>query len=198
MIDSSGLGQFVRQGEGESLGNRVGLDVGAEKEPLSDLGKHIKRHILLQGPMSLHEYMVLTTNHSRLGYYHQSSHDQIGTDGDFVTSPEISQIFGEMIAIWCISVWEHLGCPKKVNLVEMGPGKGTLMKDILRTFTSFPRIKNVFNVNLIELSDHMKKLQKENLLQGIHYMYVCMYVCMYLCLHVCMYVCMYVRTYVCM
>lgn len=162
MIDARGLGKYVRA-VNETEG--VGLDIEAVKEPLSDLAKEIKRHIMIQGPISIHEYMVLTTNHSRLGYYHQNR-DQIGTDGDFITSPEISQIFGEMIAVWCISVWEKMGSPEKVNLVEMGPGRGTLMKDLLRTLSRFPRLKNIFKISLIELSDHMKKIQGENLSQG--------------------------------
>ena len=159
MVDPSGLGNLIRTGDTR---NRIGLDIGADKEPLSDLGKEIKRHIMIQGPISIHEYMVLTTNHSRLGYYHQNR-DQIGASGDFITSPEISQIFGEMIAIWCISVWEKMGSPEKVNLVEMGPGRGTLMTDLLRTVAKFPKVKNVFEVSLIELSEHMKNIQKKNL-----------------------------------
>ena len=98
-----------------------------------------------------------------MGYY-QNKCDKIGSSGDFITSPEISQIFGEMIGIWAISVWEQMGCPDKINVVEMGPGLGTLMKDITRTFSKFPLFKKALSISLIELSPEMIKIQKSNLL----------------------------------
>ena len=98
-----------------------------------------------------------------MGYY-QNKSDKIGSSGDFITSPEISQIFGEMIGIWAISVWEQMGCPEKINLVEMGPGLGTLMKDITRTFAKFPLFKKALSISLLELSPEMIIIQKSNLL----------------------------------
>ena len=113
----------------------------------------------MRGPITVHEYMSLCINHPELGYYHQNN-EKIGQEGDFITSPEISQIFGEMLAIWCISMWEKMGCPPKINLIEMGPGHATLMKDLLRTFKKFPKFKESVQVNMIELSEDMKKVQQ--------------------------------------
>ena len=106
----------------------------------------------MRGPITLLEFMSQSTNNLEHGYYH-SSKDKIGGDGDFITSPEISQLFGEMITIWCVSCWEELGRPSKINLVELGPGKGTLMKDILRTSKRFADFQSSIDVHMVLLQN---------------------------------------------
>ena len=122
------------------------------KEPIDDFSRDLKSYIEMRGPITLHEFMSQSTNNLEHGYY-QSSKDKIGGDGDFITSPEISQLFGEMITIWCVSCWEELGRPSKINLVELGPGKGTLMKDILRTSKRFADFQSSIDVHMVLLQN---------------------------------------------
>ena len=122
-------------------------------------------YIKMRGAISLHDYIAQTSNHPMYGYYTQQQKTQvkIGQAGDFITSPEISQLFGEMVAVWLISVWTSLGSPAKVRLVELGPGKGTLMKDILRVAAKFPAFHAAIAVHMVEISDSMRQLQREAL-----------------------------------
>jgi len=83
-----------------------------------------------------------------------------GKDGDFITSPLISKLFGEMLAIWCVAFWEHIGKPKKFLLVELGPGEGSLCVDLLKTFKQFKNFYNSLEINLLEISDNLKAIQK--------------------------------------
>ena len=137
------------------------------KEPLSPLGRDMLSLIKIRGPISMHDFMAQASNHALHGYYqHNSGGEKIGAGGDFVTAPEISQLFGEMIGIWCLSTWQALGEPKEITLVELGPGKGTLMKDILRVAAKFPRFKSAVNIHLVELSETMRSLQREALSCG--------------------------------
>ncbi|KAI8147920.1 S-adenosyl-L-methionine-dependent methyltransferase [Fennellomyces sp. T-0311] len=93
------------------------------------------------------------------GYYMEG--DVFGTQGDFVTSPEISQLFGEMTGIWYLTEWMRLGKPKKTQLVELGPGRGTLMSDMLRTLKQFPYFyETITGVHLIEASPGLRKMQR--------------------------------------
>ena len=78
-------------------------------------------------------------------------------------APLISNLFGEMIAIWCVAFWEHIGKPKKILLVELGPGDGSLCKDLLKTFKQFKNFYDSLEINLLEISDKMKIIQKEKL-----------------------------------
>ena len=132
----------------------------AHKEPKSKLAEDLIAYIRMRGPITLHDYIAQTSNHIVHGYYQQNA-EKIGSGGDFVTSPEISQLFGEMIAVWLLSAWKSLGSPKNVNLVELGPGKGTLMKDILRVISQFPEFRDAITVHMVELSDAQRKLQRE-------------------------------------
>lgn len=109
------------------------------------------------GPISLAEYMAdcLTSPHG--GYY--MNKDVFGAKGDFTTSPEISQLFGEMVGIWALSTWMSLGSPKRLRLVEMGPGRGTLMADLLRGVSAFPQFTSSIEVHLVEVSPMLRKMQ---------------------------------------
>ena len=89
-----------------------------EKEPATPLAVDLSKYLSVRGPISISEYMLQALNHMTHGYY-QSNIDKIGKDGDFITSPEISQIFGECVAIWCISTWNILGSPPAFNLVKI-------------------------------------------------------------------------------
>ena len=101
---------------------------------------------------------ILTSPQS--GYY--MSRDVFGQQGDFITSPEIGQIFGELIAIWCLAEYQKLGSPQTLQLVELGPGRGTLIQDLLRVFGHF-EISETMSIHLVELSPYLSKLQSHKL-----------------------------------
>lgn len=82
-----------------------------------------------------------------------------GREGDFITSPEISQMFGEMIGLWCADLWQQAGCPDAVTLAELGPGRGTLMADILRTARNWPAFHKALRIHLVETSPQLRKAQ---------------------------------------
>ena len=96
----------------------------------SPLESEIRRLIVAAGPMPIADYMRLCLTHPQHGYYLTS--DPIGTTGDFITAPEISQMFGELVGVWMASVWKQMGAPENVRIIELGPGRGTLMVDALR------------------------------------------------------------------
>lgn len=110
-----------------------------------------------KGEMTVDEFMTLALNHPEHGYYSQKM--PIGRKGDFITSPEISQLFGEVIAAWCIHVWIEMGRPEKFRLVELGPGKGTLMADILRASKIMPAFQDNVQIALVESNSSLKELQ---------------------------------------
>lgn len=129
--------------------------------PLCDL---IKGMIHSRGPVSVAEFMKLCLSHPVLGYYMHKEHAVFGTAGDFITSPEISQMFGELVALWLISTWQQLGCPPSVALIECGPGRGTLMADILRVARKIaPFAAAVSRVDLVETSASLRRVQAATL-----------------------------------
>ena len=97
----------------------------------------------------------------QFGYY--ATNQPFGIKGDFITSPNVSSLFSEMIAIWLINTWENLGKPKKLNFVELGPGDGSLMKTLLETFKKFPEFNSVKKIFLYEKSNFLIKIQKNNI-----------------------------------
>ncbi|MFZ1813610.1 MAG: SAM-dependent methyltransferase [Rhizobiaceae bacterium] len=123
------------------------------------LRDRIKRRIELSGPMSVAEYMHVCMSDPAQGYY--TSTDPIGRRGDFVTAPEISQLFGEMIGLWAVGAWEAMGKPDSFALVEAGPGNGTLIGDILRTVRHFPQFMQAASIHLLEASPRMIERQRE-------------------------------------
>ena len=104
------------------------------------LKRELIHRIKLSGPLTVAQYMQEVLTNPLSGYYIGSK--VFGTQGDFITSPEISQMFGESIAIWLLNEWIKMGKPKPMNIVELGPGKGTLMQDVCRTlFKLAPKVK---------------------------------------------------------
>lgn len=97
----------------------------------------------------------------KLGYY--NSKQPIGRQGDFITAPNISNLFSEMIAIWIVSTWELYGKPKYFNIVELGPGDGSLARILLNSFKRFPEFNNIKNFFLFEKSSFLRKIQKKNI-----------------------------------
>ena len=95
------------------------------------------------------------------GYY--NSKYPFGNRGDYITSPNISNLFSEMIAIWIVATWEILGKPDKLNVVELGPGDGSLTKTLLSVFKKFPEFNRSKKIYLFEISNLLRKVQKEKL-----------------------------------
>ena len=126
-----------------------------DKTPLAI---EVRRLIELRGPMPLSRYMSLCLTHPEHGYY--MSRDPFGVAGDFTTSPEISQMFGELIGLWAAAVWQSMGAPEKINLVELGPGRGTLLADALRAAKVVPAFEQAIGIHLVEASPVLRELQR--------------------------------------
>jgi NADH dehydrogenase [ubiquinone] 1 alpha subcomplex assembly factor 7 len=105
--------------------------------------------------------MELALQHPEHGYYRQ--HDPLGKDGDFVTAPEISQMFGEMLGLWCADTWQQMGKPDKFVMLEMGPGRGTLMDDALRATSKIGGFHESMQLVLMESNETLRKLQQDKL-----------------------------------
>lgn len=125
------------------------------------LAKLLIDRIANSGPMPLKAFMVSCLQDDQHGYYR--SRQAIGRDGDFVTAPEISQVFGELIGLWCAVAWQQMGSPDRVHLVELGPGRGTLMRDALRACRLVGPFAEAACVHLIESSETLQSLQEETL-----------------------------------
>jgi SAM-dependent MidA family methyltransferase len=125
------------------------------------LEKELLDIIAMEGPLAIDRYMALCLNHPRHGYY--MSRDPFGLTGDFVTAPEVTQMFGELIGVWCAQAYELMGRPAAFDLIELGPGRGTLMTDILRTARQVPEMLGAVRVRLIETSPRLRALQREAL-----------------------------------
>jgi len=109
----------------------------------------------------LDQFINIALYDKKFGYYMKKN--PFGKKGDFITSPLISNLFSEMLAVWCVSFWEHLGKPSKILLVELGPGDGTLCKDLLNTFKKFKYFYNSLEINLLEISNKLKTIQKKKI-----------------------------------
>jgi NADH dehydrogenase [ubiquinone] 1 alpha subcomplex assembly factor 7 len=129
-----------------------------ERSPLEN---EIRRLIAIAGPMSIAEYMQLCLTHPRYGYY--VTRDPLGADGDFITSPEVSQMFGELIGLWMASVWQQMGSPENVRVVELGPGRGTLMIDALRAAKIVGDFHAAVVLHLVEISPKLRQAQQQRL-----------------------------------
>ena len=128
---------------------------------MNPLAQELAELIRQEGPLSVSRYMALCLGHPRHGYYMKQ--DPFGADGDFTTAPEISQVFGELIGLWAASVWQAMGAPASIRLVELGPGRGTLMQDMLRAARALPGFLKALSVHLVEMSPVLRERQKATL-----------------------------------
>ncbi|MFA7275484.1 MAG: SAM-dependent methyltransferase [Pseudobdellovibrionaceae bacterium] len=126
--------------------------------PLASL---IAKMIRMDGPMSVETYWNLCLSHPQHGYYIKQ--DPFGPAGDFTTAPEISQLFGEMVGMWVTLQLARLGKPSKVYLVECGPGRGTLMADIMRFLRFDPAALASLSIHLVETSPALRAKQRDML-----------------------------------
>ena len=115
----------------------------------------------MEGPISIARYMEACLTHPEFGYY--LTRDPLGAEGDFITAPEISQMFGEMVGLWIVDCWQKMGRPVPVQLVELGPGRGTLMADIVRTLKISPGLSTAAQIHLVEASPVLTGSQAQSL-----------------------------------
>ncbi len=125
------------------------------------------RLIAAEGPLPMDRYMALCLGHPQFGYY--MNRDPFGAAGDFTTAPEISQIFGELIGIWCVAAWEAIGAPTPFALVELGPGRGTLMADMLRATSRMDAFQAAARLHLVEMSPMLRHMQRQKLGDKAHW-----------------------------
>jgi NADH dehydrogenase [ubiquinone] 1 alpha subcomplex assembly factor 7 len=126
--------------------------------PLLD---EICRRIVAGGPMPVADYMRLCLTHPKYGYY--VGRDPLGAGGDFITSPEISQMFGELIGVWMAAVWRQMGAPENLRIIELGPGRGTLLDDALRATKGVRGFHEAAVLHLVEISPALRDLQDHRL-----------------------------------
>lgn len=128
---------------------------------MTPLRRELERIIALEGPITVERYMALCLGHPVHGYYR--SRDPFGAAGDFTTAPEISQVFGELVGLWAVETWRAMGAPDPVRLVELGPGRGTLMADLLRATRVAPPFRDALRIHLVETSPILRERQRETL-----------------------------------
>ncbi len=128
---------------------------------MTRLGAEIAAIIADGGPIGVDRFMALALGHPTLGYYR--TRDPLGASGDFTTAPETSQMFGELIGAWAATAWLSLGAPTPVHLVELGPGRGTLLADALRAARGLPAFFDAIDLHLVETSPVLREAQRAKL-----------------------------------
>jgi NADH dehydrogenase [ubiquinone] 1 alpha subcomplex assembly factor 7 len=127
--------------------------------PPTPLEALLVQRIRAEGPIPVSRYMAEALGHPEYGYYRHR--DPFGSAGDFTTAPEVSQMFGELIGLWCAVVWQMMGSPSWVVLAELGPGRGTLMADVLRAAATLPAFAAAVEVHLVETSPSLRNRQAQ-------------------------------------
>jgi len=125
------------------------------------LEARLKERILEHGPMTVAEYMTACLHDPAGGYY--AAHPGLGPEGDFITAPLVSQMFGELVGLWAAETWSRMGRPERFALAEIGPGDGTLMEDVLRAGRAAPGFLAAAELWLVETSRPLRALQAERL-----------------------------------
>ncbi|MES1203048.1 MAG: SAM-dependent methyltransferase [Pseudomonadota bacterium] len=119
-------------------------------------------HIIAQdGPLTIAQYMAFCLHDPQHGYY--STRPALGADGDFITAPETSQMFGELIGLWCAQTFLELGAPPRCNLIELGPGSGVMMADAWRASRALPAFRDAARIYFVEPSKPLREAQKQAL-----------------------------------
>jgi NADH dehydrogenase [ubiquinone] 1 alpha subcomplex assembly factor 7 len=126
---------------------------------MTPLGRRIAEQITQDGPIPVAEFVRLCLTHPEYGYYRV--HAAIGAHGDFITAPEISQVFGELVGLWAAEIWAAIGKPQSVRLVELGPGRGTMMADALRAVAKVvPEFRSAIDLHLVEVNPLLRERQE--------------------------------------
>ncbi|XP_053204489.1 protein arginine methyltransferase NDUFAF7, mitochondrial-like [Panonychus citri] len=128
---------------------------------LNPLHRQIIQRINFNGPLTIADYMKLVLTCPSSGFYMKQ--DVFGRSGHFITSPEISQIFGELIAVWFINEWQRFNSSRPLRIVELGPGRGTLASDISRVLNQFSFVRDQASLHLVEISPHLVQIQEQHL-----------------------------------
>lgn len=128
---------------------------------MTPLADHLARLIRATGPISLSQYMALALGHPQHGYY--MTRDPLGVRGDFITAPEVSQMFGELLGLWIADCWTRQGRPSPFVLCELGPGRGTLMVDALSAMRTVPGLADAARLHLVETSPALREAQQKRL-----------------------------------
>ncbi len=129
--------------------------------PPTPLERIIRQRIRQHGGLTVADYMRLCLTHPEHGYY--TTRQPLGEGGDFLTAPEASQVFGELLGVWAMACWQQMGSPPRLHLVELGPGRGLLMADLLRAAASRPAFLRTLRVHLVELSPTLRQQQEQRL-----------------------------------
>jgi SAM-dependent MidA family methyltransferase len=131
------------------------------------LRDRLAAEIARSGPITVAQFMTAALHDPQDGYY--ATRPALGDEGDFVTAPLISQMFGELVGVWAASCWSMMGEPPRVRLVELGPGDGTLMVDVLRAARAAPDFLGAAEVWLVETSEPLRAIQQRRLPEAIRW-----------------------------
>jgi SAM-dependent MidA family methyltransferase len=124
---------------------------------VTPLAEELRRIVVAEGPITVARYMALCLSHPHHGYY--ATRDPFGLAGDFTTAPEVSQMYGELVGLWSVETWRLMGAPTRLALIELGPGRGTLMQDALRAARVDPAFMAAVEVHLVETSPVLRTMQ---------------------------------------
>ncbi|KAI1287060.1 Protein arginine methyltransferase NDUFAF7, mitochondrial [Halotydeus destructor] len=141
--------------------NSSAIQIKDGLQPKRTLHNEIIKRIKVSGPMTVSEYMRLVLTNPITGFY--MTQDVFGSKGHFTTSPEISQVFGELVGVWLVNEWQRVGCPKPFRIIELGPGRGTLAADIGRVLSQFSQTRDSSSLHLVEISPHLTQIQEQTL-----------------------------------
>jgi NADH dehydrogenase [ubiquinone] 1 alpha subcomplex assembly factor 7 len=130
----------------------------------ANLAEHLTRRIRALGPLTVEAYMTEVLTHPRYGYY--VAQQPFGQSGDFITAPEVSQMFGELIGAWMADTWTRMGRPSGIHMAEIGPGRGVLMRDLLRAAATVPGLRQTAHVHLIDVSATLRAVQRRALAES--------------------------------
>jgi NADH dehydrogenase [ubiquinone] 1 alpha subcomplex assembly factor 7 len=139
--------------------------IAARGDNLTAMSKHLAGRIYAEGPITVAEFMAEALYHPVHGYY--MTRDPFGSEGDFTTAPEISQMFGELVGVWCVERWQAMRRPESIHLLELGPGRGTMMCDVLRAASAQPEFVSAVSIHLVEVSAVLRERQRAALVKSV-------------------------------